>query len=66
MGFFDGVLDCNKRNGGAHPWSPPYRRGADYRVDCEDDCRVSCWGKTPDEAMANAQDFDRANRRGRL
>ncbi len=78
MSFFDGVRECNQRNGGTHRWGAVQREpelrlggqvggGRDHYMQCgESDCGVKVWGKTPGQAMANAQEFDRANRSWRL
>jgi hypothetical protein len=69
MGFFDGVRECNQANGGVHKWSPPQDSGVGrlrWFARCEGDCEVKVHGQTPAQAMAEAQELDRANRRWRL
>ncbi|HYR17919.1 MAG TPA: hypothetical protein VEQ15_00415 [Myxococcales bacterium] len=71
MGFFDGVIECNEKNGGGHPFDSPTAHvrldgGTDYAVRCGGDCGVTAWGQSPGEAMSNAQDVDRANRKGHI
>ena len=62
MGFFDGVRECSQRRGGGHQWGEPQKAGSSFKQTCG----VSSWGDSRAEVMARSQDFDRANRRGRL
>lgn len=66
MGLFNRT-DCD----GKHDWSEPQRSelwgNVSHYVKCgRGDCEVKSWGDSPAEAMAHAQDFDRAQREGRL
>lgn len=68
MGFFDGVKECNDRNGGRHRWGEPkemkrFDGGKDYKQTCND-CGVSSWGKSKNEVQGRSQEFDKAQRRG--
>jgi hypothetical protein len=75
VGFMNGVLGCSAANGGKHRWGRVHKepdrtvlgircRG-DFQVTCRG-CGVTAHGRTAAEAMREAQDFDRANRAGRL